>query len=200
MWDKNMQYDPRQDPWARSPGLPLPKRCRTLVNGLWVTRHDPPACSCVCNHSLPSGEDHSPQPPLPLTHQLMRWGQASPSSLLPPGGSYTLNRTREAALWDPQSNETRHFSPEQSHSATQASKRNLSHLVQAIIRGLGRRPPALHLFTSSPSSAMRACLIASVVSDSLWSHGLWSARLLCPWGFPGKNTGVGRHSLLHPQL
>ena len=27
-------------------------------------------------------------------------------------------------------------------------------------------------------------------------HGLQSARLLCPWGFPGKNTGVGCHSLL----
>ena len=27
----------------------------------------------------------------------------------------------------------------------------------------------------------------SVVSDSLWSHGLWPARLLCPWDAPGKN-------------
>ena len=33
----------------------------------------------------------------------------------------------------------------------------------------------------------------SVVSNSLWSHGLW---LLCPWNSPGKNTGVGSHSLL----
>ena len=36
----------------------------------------------------------------------------------------------------------------------------------------------------------------SVVSDSLWPHGLQSARLLCPWNSPGKNTGVGCHSLL----
>ena len=36
----------------------------------------------------------------------------------------------------------------------------------------------------------------SVGSDSLWPHGLWPARLLCPWDSPGKNTGVGRHSLL----
>ena len=36
----------------------------------------------------------------------------------------------------------------------------------------------------------------SVVSDSLWSHGLQRARLLCPWNTPGKNTGVGCHSLL----
>ena len=26
-------------------------------------------------------------------------------------------------------------------------------------------------------------LVASVVSDSLWPHGLQFARLLCPWGF-----------------
>ena len=36
----------------------------------------------------------------------------------------------------------------------------------------------------------------SVVYDSLWSHGLQPARLLCPWEFPGKNTGVGCHFLL----
>ena len=36
----------------------------------------------------------------------------------------------------------------------------------------------------------------SVVSDSLLPHGLQSARLLCPWDSPGKNIGVGGHSLL----
>ena len=30
----------------------------------------------------------------------------------------------------------------------------------------------------------------------LWPHGLWPNRLLCPWDFPGKNTGVGCHFLL----
>ena len=30
----------------------------------------------------------------------------------------------------------------------------------------------------------------------LWPHGLQSARLLCPWDSPGKNTGVGCHFLL----
>ena len=35
----------------------------------------------------------------------------------------------------------------------------------------------------------------SVVSDSLWPRGLQSARLLCPWDFPGKNTEVGFQSL-----
>ena len=39
-------------------------------------------------------------------------------------------------------------------------------------------------------------LSCSAVSDSLWPHGLWPTRLLCPWNSPGKNTGVGCHSLL----
>ena len=39
-------------------------------------------------------------------------------------------------------------------------------------------------------------LSRSVVSDSLQSHGLYPIKLLCPWDFPGKNTGVGCHVLL----
>ena len=40
------------------------------------------------------------------------------------------------------------------------------------------------------------CISCSVVSGSLWHHGLQPARLLCPWNSPGRNTGVGSHSLL----
>ena len=36
----------------------------------------------------------------------------------------------------------------------------------------------------------------SVVSDSLRHHGLQPTRLLRPWDFPGKSTGVGCHCLL----
>ena len=36
----------------------------------------------------------------------------------------------------------------------------------------------------------------SVVSNSLRPHGLQPTWLLCPWNSPGKNTGVGFHSLL----
>ena len=35
-----------------------------------------------------------------------------------------------------------------------------------------------------------------VVSYSLQPHGLQPTRLLCPWDFPGKSTGVGCHCLL----
>ena len=39
-------------------------------------------------------------------------------------------------------------------------------------------------------------IVGSVVSDSLQPHGPEPARLLCPRNSPGKNTGVGYHSLL----
>ena len=40
------------------------------------------------------------------------------------------------------------------------------------------------------------CVSHSVVSNSLQPHGLRFTRLLCPWASPGKNTGVGWHTLL----
>ena len=44
-----------------------------------------------------------------------------------------------------------------------------------------------------PLSSLRSCL---VVSNSLQPQELQPIRLLCPWNSPGKNTGVGCHSLL----
>ena len=43
---------------------------------------------------------------------------------------------------------------------------------------------------------MCLCVCLSVVSDSLQPCGLWPVSLLYPWNSPGKNTGVGHHSLL----
>ena len=43
---------------------------------------------------------------------------------------------------------------------------------------------------------MCVCVSCSAVSDSLRPHRLQPARLLFPWNFPSKNTGVGCHSLL----
>ena len=40
----------------------------------------------------------------------------------------------------------------------------------------------------------------SVASDSWWPHGLQPTRLLHPWDFPGKSTGVGCHCLLQGYL
>ena len=42
-------------------------------------------------------------------------------------------------------------------------------------------------------------LSRTVKSNFLWSHGL-QTRLLCPWDFPGKNTGVGCHFLIQSHL
>ena len=37
----------------------------------------------------------------------------------------------------------------------------------------------------------------SVLSNSLQPHELQPTRILCPWNFSGKSTGVGCHFLLH---
>ena len=39
-------------------------------------------------------------------------------------------------------------------------------------------------------------MLVTQVSDSFRPHQLQRHRLLCPWNSPGKNTGVGCHSLL----
>ena len=54
-----------------------------------------------------------------------------------------------------------------------------------------QRVPGVRL--SVRASCMLSC---SVTSDSLRPHGLEPARLVCPWDFPSKNTGVGCHFLL----
>ena len=46
-----------------------------------------------------------------------------------------------------------------------------------------------------------ACMLSrSVMSDSFQPHGQQPTRLLYPWDFPGKNTGVGCHALLQGNL
>ena len=46
-------------------------------------------------------------------------------------------------------------------------------------------------------SIMCVCVrVCSVMSDSLQPHELETTRLLSPWNFPGKSTGVGCHFLL----
>ena len=43
---------------------------------------------------------------------------------------------------------------------------------------------------------VRACSVTKLCPSLLQSHGLQPTRLLCPWDFPGKNTGGGCHALL----
>ena len=60
----------------------------------------------------------------------------------------------------------------------------------------GSCPGPLSLTAAPGLQTCCAVLGRAVVSDSLQPHGLWPARLLCPWDSPGKNTGVGCHALL----
>ena len=61
----------------------------------------------------------------------------------------------------------------------------------------------LHIYTYIPivilfymCVCVCVCEADSVVSNSLWPHGLFPTRFLCPWDSPGKNTGVGCHVIL----
>ena len=45
-------------------------------------------------------------------------------------------------------------------------------------------------------SLMKKVLVAQSCLTLCNPHGLQPTRLLCPWDSPGKNTGVGCHSLL----
>ena len=53
-------------------------------------------------------------------------------------------------------------------------------------------PPPNTGHENSASHALRC----PVLSNSLWPRGLWPTRILCPWDFSGKNTGVGCPFLL----
>ena len=53
-----------------------------------------------------------------------------------------------------------------------------------------------HLPYNKPSQFVCYHSVAKLCTTPLQSHGLKLTRLLCPRGFPGKNTGVGCHALL----
>ena len=50
--------------------------------------------------------------------------------------------------------------------------------------------------TTRNCSGVRACSVTSVLSNSLRPRGLQATKNLCPWDFPGKNSGVGCYFLL----
>ena len=60
------------------------------------------------------------------------------------------------------------------------------------------RPKITDSVSSSPGLSLKVKVKSSrsVVSDSSRPHGLQPTRLLRPWDFPGKSTGVGCHCLL----
>ena len=53
------------------------------------------------------------------------------------------------------------------------------------------------LLCSNRVTPMSYCyLLAQSCLTLLGPHGLWSPGCLCPWNFPGSNTGVGCHFFL----
>ena len=50
--------------------------------------------------------------------------------------------------------------------------------------------------SSIPSPWEKVKVLVTQSCLTLWPHGLQPVRLLCPWGSPGKNTGMCSHSLL----
>ena len=68
----------------------------------------------------------------------------------------------------------------------------------AVIAEWGRVPTETELdqFYKDKSQFFHhvLCVLSlSVMSNSLWYHGLQPARLPCPWNFPDNNTGVDCH-------
>ena len=51
---------------------------------------------------------------------------------------------------------------------------------------------------AAPRPPQDMCVLAKSLQSclTLRPHGLQPSRVLCPWDFPGKNTGVGCHALL----
>ena len=70
------------------------------------------------------------------------------------------------------------------------------------VKQLPTDPVVLGVVCVCVCACTHVCVSHSVVSNSLLPHGSMVAipqqsnRLLCPWNSPGKNTGVGCHSLL----
>ena len=79
----------------------------------------------------------------------------------------------------------------------------MSILPKAIYDSMQFQSKSQHSFSQKQDENLKICIeprvccayyVALVIS--LWLHGLKPTRLLCPWGSPGKDTGVGCHFLL----
>ena len=75
------------------------------------------------------------------------------------------------------------------------------HVWRMVISLFKNSDSALPRWLSGKESAcqsMKTCenVSCTVMSFSLRFHGLKPTKLQCPWNSPGRNTGVGSHSLL----
>ena len=52
-------------------------------------------------------------------------------------------------------------------------------------------PKLLETYYFPLSHSSESACVSAQLCPTLQLHGLQPTRLLCPWGFPGKNTGLG---------
>ena len=64
------------------------------------------------------------------------------------------------------------------------------------IRQRRRKTQVSHCHFHQSTGVSSLCVGAQSCSYALWPHGMQPFRLLCPWGSPGKSTGVGCHFFL----
>ena len=78
---------------------------------------------------------------------------------------------------------------EASHRRPASLKTRLQEKDRKPLRGRCVRSTGWNLHGVCACRVAQSCL-------TLRPHGLYSARLLCPWDSPGKDTGAGCHALL----
>ena len=94
---------------------------------------------------------------------------------------------------------------------TKENLRVRRHLAQSIKQPMRKNPGSQEPWAPIPiltplqnymnltfckiSACVCVCVVASVMSNSLQPYELQPTRLLCPWDSPGKNTGMGYHTL-----
>ena len=69
-----------------------------------------------------------------------------------------------------------------------------AHTLRSLLGATGEKPAHHNQHLVQPIN--NVCLAAQLCPTLVQPHRLQPARLLCPWDFPGKNTGVGCHFLL----
>ena len=68
--------------------------------------------------------------------------------------------------------------------------------AQVRLGGDTQAPPFLPFSHHSPVPPIHVYVQSFSFVQLFTTPWLWHARVLCPWNFPGKNTGVGCHALL----
>ena len=158
--------------------LTYPKTCPTVCNGTAQDTYNTQHGGGDCTTLLPSNY-HPPPRAEPMS-------QGIPDTRESPPSPWHSSSNRSKAVANPEAQEEPKKA--QSHTSYKAQK--------APILKYNRRSTAKRNRNLCYSVTWKWKGRRSVVSDSVRPHGLEPTKLLCPWDFPGKNTGVGYHFLL----